>query len=96
MIFKILILEMNSYPVDSAGLLNNDSFHYYSLDNDPSHKLPNSFRVEANIFDTFLNVTLYAAEGLWANASLNSQVYSMGDNDSVVSLMDTEKLVKIL
>jgi hypothetical protein len=58
--------------------------------------LPNSFRVEAKIFDTFLNVTLYAAEGLWANASLNSQVYSMGDNDSGVSLMDTGKLVRIL
>jgi hypothetical protein len=57
--------------------------------------LPNSFRVEAKIFDTFLNVTLYAAEGLWATTSLKSQVYSMGDKESGVSLMDIENLVRI-
>ena len=65
--------------MDSVGLLDEKSFKYLPLDNDT---LPNSFRVEANLFNTLLNITMYSVEGLWATASLNSKVYSKLDENS--------------
>ena len=74
--------------------MDKDSFKYYSLDNDPTYKLPNSFRVEVKIYDTFLDVTLYVAEGLWAKTSLNCRIYSKDNDESDVSLMNIKNLVR--
>jgi uncharacterized membrane protein len=67
-------------PSDSIGLLDDDSFKYYIIDNDLINLFPLSIRIEANLLGFKLNYTLYQ------QISFNNKIYTKNNSNSPVNL----------
>jgi len=76
-------------PSDSIGLLDDDSFKYYIIDNDLINLFPLSIQIEANLLGFKLNYTLYQ------QISFNNKIYKIKSNGFLSRVLFKIRLFKI-